>query len=862
MTRTAFDFETAAITDWRAPRPVGVAINDRYYAFGHPTGNNCSFEDARTALASVWDTPLVAHNSPFDVRVAMQHFGLPYPKDCMDTMVMAYLDNPHAPTLALKWLAKGILHMEPDEQTDLNDWIRSNVPEVGKRKDLGAFISYAPGNIVAPYAIGDTLRTTGLLNKLSSRLRSAGMETALRREIALQPVLAGMTTRGIRVDTVNLEVDLWEAQDRHATMLKQVAHVIGDINMGSPAQLGKALIKAGLVDENKLPRTPTGQVSTAGKNLIAAAKSPEAKKTLATIGYTKTLGKLINTYMEPWLRFAGHDGNIHPTYSATRNDEGSGTRTGRLACVAAHTKIKTSAGYKRIDEIRLGDEVFTHKERYKKVTRRWIKGVEAMISIKFSTGDILTCTMSHRLLRSDLTWVTAGEIINEYRKGVDGISGESRRSIGVIQEFGYPHSRGDSKETWNFLRERQPCSKQLHGGAGAQGVGATSLRGIEARGQKPDALKERKITSPMERRSGRWVRILDYFTRWKAAICASCSVRSSVGTQGNTATAHSPSHRWQSIQQLHRQSNHLHKQGTQTHTFFTGTGQPESTITAINFSGDCEVYDITVEDDESYLACGVFSHNSSEPNIQNVSNEFKPVEGLPPLPIMRRYLLPPEGAQWMVADFSGQEPRLAAHFAGGSMRRRFNDDHRWGIYEHGMQEVKDKYGVTIERKPFKTVMLGLMYGMGKNKLSEQLGVAVEEADAIKRLVVGVFPELKICIDEATTKWKANNTITTLGGRVVKCQPPTGQIQWDYKAFNMQIQGSAADQTKSLVIDFDKAFPNQLMTTVHDEVDPYFYPEQEKEMKECLSELANTSLPCSVPMVMDFVTGHNWAEATD
>lgn len=580
MTRTAFDFETHAIDGWKAPVPVGVAINAHYYAFGHPTQNNCSFEDARNALANVWDSPIVAHNAPFDIKVAMQHFGLPYPKDCMDTLVMAYLDNPHAPSLALKWLAKGILHIEADEQAELNEWIKTNVKEVGKRKDYGAFIAYAPGELVGRYANSDTKMTDGLLRKLSSRLRAAGMEVPLRREMALQPVLAGMTARGIRVDRTNLEVDLWDAQELHETMLKEWP----DIDIGSPAKLGKALIKMKLVDEKLLPRTPTGQVSTAGKNLLAAATSPEAKITMARIGYTKTLGKLIGTYMEPWLRFSAEDGHIHPNYSATRNDEDTGTRTGRLAC--------------------------------------------------------------------------------------------------------------------------------------------------------------------------------------------------------------------------------------------------------------------------------------ADPNVMNVSNEFKPTAGLPPLPIMRQYLLPPEGAKWMVADFSGQEPRLAAHFAGGSMRRRFNENPRWGIYEHGMEQVKEKYGVTIERKPFKTVMLGLMYGMGKSKLAQQLGVDDNEAAAIKKLVIGVFPELKICIDEATHKWKADNSITTLGGRVVKCQPPTGQIQWDYKAFNMQIQGSAADQTKSVIIDFDKAYPNQLLTTVHDEVDPWFYPEQEAGIRECLSELANKSLPCSVPMLMDFVVGDTWNDATD
>lgn len=37
--------------------------------------------------------------------------------------------------------------------------------------------------------------------------------------------------------------------------------------------------------------------------------------------------------------------------------------------------------------------------------------------------------------------------------------------------------------------------------------------------------------------------------------------------------------------------------------------------------GSLPVYDISVEEDESYLACGVFSHNSLAPNVQNIPRD-------------------------------------------------------------------------------------------------------------------------------------------------------------------------------------------------------------------------------------------------
>ena len=53
------DFETEAIEPrpYYPPRPVGVAIRwpgrkTQYHAWGHPTENNCTFDDARRRLRS------------------------------------------------------------------------------------------------------------------------------------------------------------------------------------------------------------------------------------------------------------------------------------------------------------------------------------------------------------------------------------------------------------------------------------------------------------------------------------------------------------------------------------------------------------------------------------------------------------------------------------------------------------------------------------------------------------------------------------------------------------------------------------------------------------------------------------------
>ena len=113
------DFETEAIQGRPnyPPKPVGFSImkkgetTSRYYAWGHPTENNCTFEKAREVLRKVWDSkaPLLFHNAKFDVDVAQIHMGmatLPWQR-IHDTMFLVYLNlaahpRHHVPCLLVR----------------------------------------------------------------------------------------------------------------------------------------------------------------------------------------------------------------------------------------------------------------------------------------------------------------------------------------------------------------------------------------------------------------------------------------------------------------------------------------------------------------------------------------------------------------------------------------------------------------------------------------------------------------------------------------------------------------------------------------------------------------------------------------
>ena len=170
------DFETKKIENNApiTPIPVGLSIKTddlpaTYFSWAHPTGNNSTKLDVLHKLDSIWASnhALLAHNAKFDIRICVEHFDLQYPpvERVNDTMIMAYLHDPREESFALKYLADKYLNMPPDEQQDLKNYILKHV-KGATEKTWGAYISEAPGNIVEPYADGDTTRTYKLYQYL------------------------------------------------------------------------------------------------------------------------------------------------------------------------------------------------------------------------------------------------------------------------------------------------------------------------------------------------------------------------------------------------------------------------------------------------------------------------------------------------------------------------------------------------------------------------------------------------------------------------------------------------------------------------------------------------------------------------
>jgi len=267
----------------------------------------------------------------------------------------------------------------------------------------------------------------------------------------------------------------------------------------------------------------------------------------------------------------------------------------------------------------------------------------------------------------------------------------------------------------------------------------------------------------------------------------------------------------------------------------------------------------------------------SSPNLQQLPARNKEFG-----PLIRGLFLPDEGCQWGSFDYSQQEPRLVVHYAASIGEGYQGSQELVEAYANAdadfHQTVADICG--IERKQAKTIGLGLMYGMGKNKLANMLGLEFKEATDLINKYNNKVPFVKQLSDRCMKKANDEGVIRTKLGR--KCRfdmwetrdfgihtPETFENAsakygasnikraYTYKALNRLIQGSAADQTKQAIVACDEIGFTPLLQ-IHDEL--CFNIENQEQVDKIVREMEGC-VELKVPSVVDIALGKDFGEAT-
>lgn len=286
--------------------------------------------------------------------------------------------------------------------------------------------------------------------------------------------------------------------------------------------------------------------------------------------------------------------------------------------------------------------------------------------------------------------------------------------------------------------------------------------------------------------------------------------------------------------------------------------------------------------------------SSSDPNLQNI-----PARDEELAPLIRGLFIPDEdGWLWRKYDYSQIEYRFLIHFAVGpgsdQVRQRFRDNPDTDYHEMALDLVAPQAGWDIStkelrkarRRPIKNINFGLIYGMGVDKLSSDLGLTRAQGKELFAAYHKGVPFAKATMDACTDEAQRLGFITTYLNRRSRFdlwEPSQWgddsialpyeqailhyaslQRAYTHKALNRRLQGSAADLMKAAMVKcyqdgvFDATGIPRL--TVHDELD-FNDPGGRDEAFREMRHIMETVLSLKIPVRADGDIGPDWGHCT-
>ncbi len=254
-----------------------------------------------------------AHNAKYDLTV-LAEAGIELRGLAFDSMIAAHLIEPSAQSLGLKNLVLAKFGVQMIE-------IESLIGK-GKRQISMAEVDVAQ---VARYACADADYTYRLVEHYQPQLAERGVaELFYQVEMPLVPVLMEMERTGVLLDLDFLAQMSRDLTQRLQELEKQIQAMVGaPINLASPVQLGDALFNKLGLPAAGLPKTKSGQISTAAGVLESLR---DVHPIIPLILEHRELSKLKGTYVDALPALVHpRTGRVHTNYNQT------GTVSGRVS---------------------------------------------------------------------------------------------------------------------------------------------------------------------------------------------------------------------------------------------------------------------------------------------------------------------------------------------------------------------------------------------------------------------------------------------------------------------------------------------------------------------------------------------------
>jgi DNA polymerase I len=254
--------------------------------------------------------------------------------------------------------------------------------------------------------------------------------------------------------------------------------------------------------------------------------------------------------------------------------------------------------------------------------------------------------------------------------------------------------------------------------------------------------------------------------------------------------------------------------------------------------------------------------SSSNPNLQNIPIRTAFSKRI------RAGFLPKEDWILMAADYSQIELRILAHLSQEpELMRAFNAGE--DVHTVTAQLLLEKEEVTSdERRLAKIINYGVIYGMGAQKFSRDIGVPVKVAKQFIDKFNERYARISAYMQDVEFEAERDGYVKTILGRrrYFRGLSQTGGYQKAAllrSAVNAPIQGTSADIIKIAMLRVDELLQDyqaRLLLQVHDELVFEVPPDEVAELQPKIKAAMESALELSVKLEVDIHTGKNWMEA--
>ncbi|WP_199248891.1 DNA polymerase I [[Phormidium] sp. ETS-05] len=319
-TPVAWDTETTALEP-RDAKLVGIGCcwgttpdDVAYIPLGHTHGVNLELKLVLETLRPILESaayPKCLHNAKFD-RLVFRSQGINLAGVVLDTMLASYILNPETTHNLTDVSRRHLVGIEAQTYKSLKLAKNQTIADL----DIPTAASYCGMDVYATFLLVPELRQElELIPELQQLLQEV--------ELPLEPVLAEMAWRGIRIDSAYLQQLSQQLETDLGEIEQQAYAAAGEpFNLGSPKQLSYILF-----DKLQLDRKKSRKIKTGYSTDAAVLEKLQGEHPLIDVMLQhRTLAKLKSTYVDALPELVRRDtGRLHCEFNQYV------TATGRLS---------------------------------------------------------------------------------------------------------------------------------------------------------------------------------------------------------------------------------------------------------------------------------------------------------------------------------------------------------------------------------------------------------------------------------------------------------------------------------------------------------------------------------------------------